>query len=208
MKRIMIVLAFASGATAVHAQNLSLGPTAGFGHAWTSSDNGSQDGKFHSSYNIGGKLVYSFVSHWGISADVKFSSEGETVEAVNGNKSVYRANYIRVPLQGIYFFGEYGNKVRPKISVGPSLGFLVGGEYKQYVNGNVANTVKTKDISESFDFGLTGAVGLNVRVAKSTWLNADVAYYHGLTDVVNTADAKNRNIGLNVGILFPLGTAK
>ncbi|RYG39738.1 MAG: PorT family protein, partial [Chitinophagaceae bacterium] len=154
------------------------------------------------------KLVYSFVSHWGISADVKFSSEGETLGLDKDNKTVARANYIRVPLQGIYFFGKYGNKVRPKISVGPSFGFLVGGETKQYTNGDVTATVKTKDFAESFDLGLTGAVGLNVRVAKATWLNADVAYYHGLTDVATGGDAKNRNIGINVGVLFPLGTVK
>jgi len=204
----MIVLALASGAMSVHAQNLSLGPTAGFGHAWTSSDNGGVDGRFHPSYNFGGKLVYSFVSHWGISADVKFSSEGETLGPDKDNKTVYRANYIRVPLQGIYFFGDYGNKVRPKISAGPSLGFLVGGESSQYTNGNQTNVVKTKDYLNSFDLGLTGAVGMNIRVAKATWLNADIAYYHGLTDVVDNASAKNRNIGLNVGILFPIGTVK
>ncbi len=209
MKRMMIVLALATGATAVNAQNLSLGPTAGFGHAWTNSDNGGVDGRFHPSYNVGGKLVYSFVSHWGISADVKFSSEGETLGLDKDNKFVARANYIRIPLQGIYFFGDYGNKVRPKISVGPSLGFLVGGESKQYVNGNETNVVKTKDLAESFDLGLTGAVGLNVRVAKATWLNADIAYYHGLMDVAKAnVDSKNRNIGVNVGILFPIGTVK
>lgn len=208
MKRIMIVMALASSATALHAQNLSLGPTAGFGHSWTSSDNGGLDGRFHPSYNVGGKLVYSFVSHWGVSADVKFSSEGETLGSDNDNKIAGRANYIRVPLQGIYFFGEYGNKVRPKISVGPSFGFLVGGETKTYVDGNVASTSKTKDFAESFDFGLTGAIGLNVRVAKATWLNADIAYYHGLTNIASSGDAKNRNIGLNVGVLFPIGTVK
>ena len=208
MKRIMIVFALATTATAIHAQNLSLGPTAGFGHSWTSSDNGGLDGMFHSSYNIGGKLVYSFISHWGISADVKFSSEGETLGVDKDNKTVMRANYIRVPLQGVYFFGDYGNKVRPKISVGPSLGFLVGGESKEYTDGDVTTTVKTKDYAESFDFGLTGAAGLNIRVAKATWLNADISYYHGLTDVVSNGDAKNRNIGVNIGVLFPLGTAK
>lgn len=208
MKRIMIVIAFISTAAVVNAQNLSLGPTAGFGHSWTSSDNGNLDGRFHPSYNLGGKLVYSFVSHWGVSADVKFSSEGETVGVDKDNKTVFRASYIRIPLQGIYFFGDYGDQVRPKISVGPSFGFLVGGESKQFVNGNETNVVKTKDIAESFDFGLTGAIGLNVRVAKATWLNADIAYYHGLTDVVSNGDAKNRNIGINIGVLFPIGTVK
>jgi hypothetical protein len=45
-------------------------------------------------------------------------------------------------------------------------------------------------------------------VAKATWLNADIGYYHGLTDMSTGGDAKNRNLGLNVGVLFPLGTVK
>ncbi|MBN8877236.1 MAG: PorT family protein [Sphingobacteriales bacterium] len=209
MKKFMIVLVVAVSATTIHAQNLSFGPTAGFGHSWTSSDNGSQNGRFHSSYNIGGKLVYSFISHWGVSADVKFSSEGETLGLNNDNKTVMRANYIRIPLQGIYFFGDYGNRLRPKISVGPSFGFLVGGETKQHADGRVVSTIKTKDLAENFDFGLTGAAGLNYRLTRGTWLNADIAYYHGLTDMASSAvDAKNRNIGVNVGVLFPLGTLK
>ncbi|MGN6293891.1 MAG: porin family protein [Chitinophagaceae bacterium] len=210
MKKFMIVLVVAVSATTIHAQNLSLGPTAGFGHSWTSSDNGSQNGRFHSSYNIGGKLVYSFISHWGVSADVKFSSEGETLGLDKDNKTVMRANYIRIPLQGIYFFGDYGNRLRPKISVGPSFGFLVGGETKQHDDGHVVSTVKTKDLAENFDFGLTGAAGLNYRLARGTWLNADIAYYHGLTDMASSSvvNAKNRNIGVNIGVLFPLGTLK
>lgn len=210
MKKIILGLGALLAVSLVHAQNLSFGPTAGFGHSWVNSETGNVDRMFHPSYSIGGKLVYSFVSHWGISADVKFSSEGQTLGEDRDNRITYRANYIRVPIQGIYFFGDYGQAIRPKVSLGPSLGFLVGGESKVYSSGEATETVKTKDFTESFDFGLTGAVGANFRIAPATWLNADIAYYHGLTNVIKDAgvDAKNRGLGINVGVTFPLGTVK
>lgn len=212
MKRIILVLAIVSSVVIVNAQNLSFGPTVGFGHSWTNSDKGSLDRMFHPSYNVGGKLVYSFVPHWGVSGDVKFSSEGQTIGNDGENKIVGRANYIRIPLQGIYFFGNYGDAVRPKISVGPSFGFLVGGETKVRVNDEVTSTVKSKDYAEGFDFGVTGAIGANFRVAPNTWLNTDIAYYHGITDVlkneVNGKNAKNRNLGLNIGLTFGIGTVR
>lgn len=208
MKKMMLGLAIISCATASYAQNLSLGPTAGFGHAWTSSPTYTADHQFHASYNLGAKLVYSFMSHWGVSADVKFSGEGQNVGTDKDNKGVWRSNYIRVPLQGIYFFGDYGQAVRPKISLGPSFGFLVGGKTKLYEDGNVTMETKTSNLFESFDFGLTGAVGANFRLAEGTWLNTDIAYYHGLTNIAKSGDAKNRNIGINVGVTFPLGTVK
>ena len=187
----------------MEAQNLSFGPTAGFGHSWNNADIGTAEKSFHAYYNIGGKLVYSFVNNWGISGDLKFSSEGQTIKS-DGSKIVARANYIRIPLQGIYFFGKFGDRVRPKISIGPSFGFLVGGKSKNGIN-NIET--KTKDYWNTFDFGFTGAIGGNVRIAKATWLNLDLAYYHGLTDAAKfSGDAKNRNIGINVGVTFPVAT--
>ena len=186
-----------------NAQNLSFGPTAGFGHSWNNAEVGTANKGFHAYYNVGGKLVYSFVTRWGISGDIKFSSEGQTVKT-SGTKLSARANYIRIPLQGIYFFGKYGDRVRPKISVGPSFGFLVGGKSENGINNT---QTKTKDYWNTFDFGFTGAAGVNVRVAKATWLNLDLAYYHGITDVAEfSGRANNRNIGLNIGVTFPLAT--
>ena len=202
----MLSLAIISFATAINAQNLSLGPTAGFGHAWATTSGIEADKQFHGAYNIGGKLVYSFMSHWGVSADVKFSGEGVNIGNDQDDKIVIRANYLRIPLQGIYFFGDYGQAVRPKISLGPSFGFLTGGKTKLYEDGEVVNEGKTKDVLDGFDFGLTGAVGANFRIAEATWLNADIAYYHGLTNTAKSGEFKNRNIGINIGVLFPLGT--
>lgn len=216
MKKIILTASATLCIAFINAQNLSLGPVAGFGHSWLSVENNTQanaENKFYPSYNGGARLVYSFISHWGVSADVKFSGEGGKMESMDAGDNIetkYRANYIRVPIQGIYFFGELGDAIRPKISIGPSLGFLVGGESSQTINGSSTNTIKTKDIFQDFDFAINGAAGVNFRIQRDTWLNAEVNYMHGLTNVSESSgpDFKNRNIVLNIGVTFPLGTVK
>jgi hypothetical protein len=210
MKKLFLAGAALIAFASVHAQNLSLGPTAGFGHSWTNTDYGNDvDRKFHASPSIGAKLVYSFVSNWGISADARFASEGTTVKS-GGDELRMRANYIRVPIQGIYFFGKYGNAIRPKVSLGPSVGFMVGGKSAYYEDGDKVSETNTKDVIKTFDLGLTAAAGANFRLAPNVWLNTDLAYYHGLLDVAKNdgAEARNRNIGINVGVLFGIGTVK
>jgi hypothetical protein len=214
-----IIVCFLTTATVLSAQSqvkqrFSLGPTAGFGHGRLRMDPGvsGYDNKFHSSYNVGAKLVYSIQNHWGMSADLKFSSEGGNLEGAGNNNDeiTYRANYIRIPLQGIYFFNDYGQKVRPKISFGPSFGFFVGGDSKSEISGETTGKIDSKDLFNGFDFGLNGAVGMNIRLSPATWLNTDITYYHGLTNVSEATnfDWKNRGIGLNVGVLWGIGNGR
>jgi hypothetical protein len=206
MKKLLIAFAFVLSITHIRAQNMSIGVVGGVGHAWTT-NNGGLKTKFHPAYNLGGRLVYSFESHWGVSADVKFSSEGQRSSA-SETETRLRANYIRIPLQGIYFFGKYGDRVRPKISLGPSFGILVGGKNKAEI-GLLDIERKAKEDIKSFDFGFTVAGGGNVRVAPATWLNLELAYYHGLADIAKgSTEARNRNLGVNVGITFPLATLR
>lgn len=208
MNKLMLAAALLFITTFSFAQNLSIGPTAGFGHSWTDVETGPADKRFHPSYNIGGKIVYSFDSRWGVSADVKFSGEGTTIGTDGDNKIVARANYLRIPLQGIYFFGKYGDRIRPKISLGPSFGFMLGGKTKVFQDGEKVNEVKTKDALKAFDLGATVAGGLNIRIAPATWLNADLSYYLGLVNVAEEGDVKNRNLGINIGVTFPLATLR
>jgi len=211
MKKCFVLLVGVGVAFYANAQqHISFGPTVGFGHSWISTENAvspGYDSKFHSTYNVGVKMVYSLQTHWGVSADLKYSSEGGSFKNGN-NELVYRANYIRLPLQAVYFFGEYGDRVRPKISLGPSFGFLVGGDTKYESNDNKISEGHSKDMFKTFDAGLTGAVGANIRVARNTWLNTDIGYYHGLTNMndVSSNNMKNRSLGLNVGLAFGVGT--
>jgi hypothetical protein len=203
-------------ATTVYSQNLSVGPFKGFGHSIVSVKDHSQSGlgqRFYPSFTIGGKFIYSFVSNWGISGGVNFSHEGGRLKGTLGPNEVeytYDANYIRIPVQGIYFFGKLGDRVRPKLAAGPSIGFLVGGTSTSGMVQNIKLETNTKDIFEDVDMGITGSAGINFRIVKDIWLNSDITYYHGLTDINSSGPGsfRNRSLQMMMGVTFPLGTIK
>lgn len=182
-----------------HAQlNLSAGPNAGFGHAWLNHDG---DNKYRPAGNFGIAFVYSHNNHVGFGLDLKYSIEGGKKKFPTTDVTT-RLNYLRIPVKGIYFFRDYGASLRPKISLGPSFGFLVGG--KQEI-GSVETDVK--DQYKSFDIGLLGSVGLHYNLVTNTWLHFDISYYHGFSDVwEGEAFRKNRNIGVNLGVAFGIAT--
>jgi outer membrane protein W len=203
MKKAMIIVAILGVGLISKAQTVSFGPTGGFGHSWITNSSG--DGQFNPAWNVGVSLVYSSRSNFGLGADVKYSAEGNKVTE-NGVTSTINTNYVRVPLKLIYFFGSPNSAVRPKISAGPTLGFLTGANSAVSDQGVKVKTDITDNI-KSFDFGVNAAAGLNFRVAPRTWLNTDIALYQGLTDITksNNSTQHNGNIGVDVGLLFGLG---
>lgn len=205
-KQLLGVMVCLIGLSAVaQKQNLSFGPTAGFGHAWMSN---TDNGKYKPAGNVGVSLIYSSHPHIGFGGDLKFSIEGNKTE-VGVQEVENTLNYVRVPLKVIYFFGEFGDRLRPKIAVGPSFGFLVGG--KKEISNNHALVSKTdaKDLYKGFDAGIGALAGLNYRLVRNTWFVAEVNYYNGLTNINDVANLnnKNRNLGLNIGVNFGIGTA-
>ena len=198
MKQLMLTaLAALCFAGAYSQVNLSLGPNAGFGHTWM---NGSGTNRYQPAGNFGLALVYSHNNHVGLGVDLKYSIEGGKKEFSNLT-STTRLNYIRIPVKGIYFFRDYGASFRPKISLGPSFGFLVGG--KQEIESVETDA---KDIYNSFDVGLLGSAGFHYNLVTNTWLHFDVSYYHGFSDISEAVEKnKNRNIGVNLGVAFGIG---
>lgn len=210
----MLCIAFLAVACSVNAQkfkkNVSFGPIIGLGHAWMTGMAGDKEFKFAPSGGL--TLVYSAGEHWGFGMDAKFSREGVKLEApLPGTQSILNSHYIRVPFKAMYFFGQLGDNVRPKIMGGPSLGFLVGGKQRlETTEGETLIETKTKEVVRGFDIGFNGSVGVNIRLTQNAWLNTDVTYYHGLRNVSKNdgQDWKNRNIGLNLGVAFGIGTIK
>lgn len=207
MKKIVLVLMISIGFSLVAGaqSKFSLGPNAGVGTSWL--DN-TPNRKTKLAGNVGLSLVYSAAAHFGIGLDAKYSFEGGKYQIKNQNQTVTQTvtsdiNYFRIPLKAIYFFGNYGNRVRPKVYVGPSFGFLAGGKTK--IESSIPTiTVNSKDVYESFDFGVTAGAGLNIRLVKNTWFNADLNYLHGISDIQKNTDIHNRNLGVNVGVNFGL----
>ncbi len=203
MKKAMIIVAILGIGIVSRAQTVSIGPTGGFGHSWITNTAG--DAKFNPAWNAGISLVYSTKSNWGMGADVKYSAEGNKSERL-GTTTTVNTNYVRVPLKAIYFFGQQGDAVRPKISAGPTFGFLTNANEATSIEGVKVKTDITDDI-KNFDFGVNAAAGLNFRLAERTWLNTDLAFYQGLTDITknNNTTRRNGNVGVNVGLLVGLG---
>jgi len=205
MKKLSIAVAaflVVSVFSKLNAQTFSIGPTGGFGHSWINNSGG--DAKFNPMWNAGIAFMYSTKTNFGIGADVKYSSEGNKTN-ISGTDHVIDANYIRVPVKLAYFAGKYGSAVRPKIYVGPSFGFLSSANETTTVS-NVKVKTDIKDDVKNFDFGVTAGAGLNFRLAPQTWLNTDLAFYQGLSDMTKNDNKTlhNGNLGLNIGLLVGL----
>lgn len=211
MKKTIVVFLFLAAGLAVSAQNTSLGPTVGI-NGWTDANNNAQVG-----LNIGATFTYSVSAHWAFGADVKYSMEGGG-KTISPKTADVKEDYIRVPLKILYFFGKHGQSFRPKLYVGPSFAFLVGGKINGSYN-SLSYEADAKDYINGFDFGILMGTGFNYRLSKNgTWLNVDLGYTAGLTNVVkdNTSATAltsvpafhNKSLAFNVGVAFPLGNIK
>lgn len=209
MKRLIMVSAALLTIHTLHAQHLSLGPSAGFGHAWMSNTDNIQ---FKPTVNIGASFIYSVVPHFGIGADLRLHfMEGVCNKYDNGSvveRNTLNATYLRLPVKFIYFFGAYGDRLRPKIYAGPSFGVLLGGNtVLKREKSDYRMESNSRDLLRDFDFGLTAGAGINFRVRRATWLNLDLAYTHGLTDAGRAPGYQaNRNLGIAAGLTFPVGS--
>lgn len=218
----MIAAAFSSAATAqtktaaTTGTKFSIGPSVGYG--WTTVGNIDKS-KFKAAANFGLASVYSAAEHFGIGVDVKYSIEGAKWDAGNGNTNELDLHYVRIPIKAIFFLKDYGSRGRPKLFVGPSLGFLSSAKLN---TTNGSSDIKSE--FDSFDLGIHVGGGFNYRLVNRTWLNVDLAYTQGTKDIIhqnstirtipaalnpiavkNAGDKfLNRNVTLNVGVLFGL----
>ncbi len=176
-------------------KTFSIGPAVGFGHTGLRKTTGTD--VFKPSWSAGVILNYSTSENIGFAADVLWSVEGARVQS-GGYENDLTLQYIRVPLKFVYFFGDFADDFRPKITVGPSLGFLIDATYDMETTG-------TSDVTpyyEKFDAGLNASLGFNWKLGTNIWLNTDLNYYTGFIAV--RGDDYNSNFGLRVGLAFGL----
>jgi len=183
---------------------LSLGPIAGFGHSWVS---GLDKQDFKASVQLGAALIYSRHEHWGLGIDLAASHEGfKSEDEATSTEWVVNPVYLRFTPKVYYFFGKYGDKVRPKLYAGPSVAYCVDERVTwndSKLSSEEVDALFGGRIFDDIDFGLTAGAGLNIELKKGVWLNLDGNYYHGLIDVTDNDNA-NRHLRLNAGVLFGL----
>jgi outer membrane protein W len=200
MKKLFILLTFAYASAVGYSQSnnsiippdpieqskFSIGVKGAFGHSFLMPYS---KPSFMSAWDAGLSAIYSPFEHLGFGLDATYSREGvkfETPEYI----STTELDYIRVPVKVIYFFRDYDKDFRPKVAIGPTIGFLTNkGDNSGY------NTT---------DIGANASLGFNYRLLRAVWLNMDASYYQGLTDVYKSNNEKdlNGNVRLNLGLSF------
>ncbi|MCD6067967.1 MAG: hypothetical protein K0S33_2793 [Bacteroidetes bacterium] len=194
MKKIIFCLSIFAGMNmfAQQTTSFSIGPTVGASHSVLMPYN---NWEFNPQWTAGLSWIYGPMQHFAIGGDVRYSLEGGKFKSGSETgSSVIRMDYLRVPVKAMYFFGTYEQDFRPKITLGPSVGFLVDEKNTEPAPAN------------KVDFGLNGSVGFNYRMMENLWLNVDANYYQGLLKVrdATSLSEHNANIGLQLGVLVGL----
>lgn len=207
MKRLLIGTTALLFSTISKAQTFTIGLTGGGGESWIL--NYVSGATTNTAWNAGASFTYRNKSHIGLGADVLYSAEGATyaylTEPAGSIKETLNTNYIRVPLKVIYFFGKEKSIIHPYINAGPSFGVLM--PTQSILNSNDVKTVfNTKQVINNFDAGINAAAGLNVKLTPKIFLNANLAYYCGIRDVIKNDVYKNynENLQFNLGVQIAL----
>lgn len=192
IKVILTTILLSVAYISINAQTLSIGPVIGANFSTVSE---SENGERLMGLSAGAFANYSINEKLGLNLKVLFSQMG-VASSVSDNK--VRLNYLQIPLSGVYFFGESGDKFRPKVFLGPYVGFLLGAK-----NGDL----DIKESLRSVDIGGQIGLGFNYSLKERTWLNIDLGYAAGFTTVDAADDAVGNNNALfvNVGLSFPVG---
>jgi hypothetical protein len=196
MKKIFLTVSlcalFAAGAMA---QGMKGGIKAGLN---LSNITGDVEGtSMRTAFHVGGFLNFSFSDALSLQPELLYNSVGakmsefyeeEEVEVeVEGTQVL---NYLSIPINLIYSFGNFN------VQAGPQVSFLMSAKQKADFMG-ISLDVDNKEAFKSLDLGLN--LGLGASFGK---LHASARYFIGLTDVPDAEgdfSAKNSNIQLSLG---------
>ena len=214
MKKLLFLsIGFILYSTVSHAQSgWAIGDKVAIGHSWTVGNRPDDvKRKFHPTFQIGRNAVYNFNDNVGLGFGTLFSTEGGTYKNKDVNAGhEHRANYIRVPVFASFNIGDATSRIRPRVSVGPSVGFLVGGKSFMFdEKDRFFGSKTTKAMDTKIDAGVNTSLGFNVKIKEGIWLNHDINYYHGLVEqtpnagvAINHATYTNRSLNMSMGFLI------
>ena len=168
----------------------SLGPRVGVNFSNVSNVEGSES---LSGLAFGLTSTYSINEKTGLTVDLLYSQEGYEL-----NSNELRLSYLQIPIFFDLFFGELGEKFRPKVYAGIQPGFLLDSKN----NGS-----DVEDVFSGFNLAVGGGLGFNYRVGSRIWLNTDLRAALGLSDIredVIGDKVASSNIQLSLGLAYGL----
>ena len=191
----LVLLASLMTVYQINAQDdFSIGPRAGVNFSNVSNVDNS---KSLTGLALGLTSTYSINETTGLTMDALYSKEGYQ-DGINDVKF----SYLQIPLYFDVFFGDLGERFRPKVYAGIVPGFQL--------NAKVNDEVVDNDQFKTFNLALSGGLGFNYRAASRIWINTDLRSYLGLMDIRDQAgdDGGDKralnNIQLSLGLAYGL----
>ncbi len=184
---------YSMGQISQYRNNLALGVSGGMNFNTVTFSPSIKQGT-HQGFNAGFSARYIcekyFAMICGIQMEVNLSQRGWKEKIEDGSENTYQRtiNYVEIPLLAHLAFGpERG--VRFFINAGPQMGFYLsekeemGGAPWDPSNrpGDVTHQYG-KSPDNTFDYGITGGLGIEVRTGIGNFL-AEGRYYYGLSDI-------------------------
>ena len=169
----------------------SIGPRAGINF---SNVNNIAESESVTGLVLGLTTTYSLNENSGLTLDLLYSSEG-----YQAHFEEYHLRYLQIPFYYNYFFGDLGDRLRPKIYVGIAPAFWLGGTLNELdVNDEYYN---------KFMVSGTGGLGFNYRVGNRIWLNTDLRSFIGLSDIraknfIESESINPRTVQLSLGLAY------
>ena len=190
-------------------KGFSIGPQVG-GQLTTSVYTGDGSDAFSSSPGIGIKAgaqaVYNFNKMFGLQAELFFDNRSYTQELEGQTQSIEASvteNHISLPVMFRYNLPFGGDKIVPKVTVGPYASYWLGGTSE--VDGQSSDL--ESDGVNAFTVGATAGVGVDIQDLGPGDLAIDLRYERGFLNR-NADDQTDINqfnqdfLGLSVGYLF------
>ncbi len=154
--------------------------------------------------------------HFGIRLGAGYQRKGVRDEVlftdVNGTPTgtadvAYITDFLTFPLMARYAFGQ---ATRFSVGLGPYAGMLLQAQERWSGEGLEGGTNDRTDDLEPWDFGLSASVGAAWSLGGNLWLNAEVRYDKGLTNisalpVMNDGEVRTNAVSLLVGCSYRFG---
>jgi len=173
-------------------QNFSIGPMVGLNVSNLSGD--IENTTFKAGFAGGVFANYSITTDFGLTGQVLYSQQGANIELAGVEQKI-KLDYLQIPILGAYYFGK--DKFRPKVMLGPQFGFLLSAKDKDGsdIDPNGA-------IYETNDLSAVLGAGFNYNIAPKIWLNADVRYNYGISNISKLGgdELRNQHFAVMVGV--------
>jgi hypothetical protein len=164
-----------------------------------------------------GGLTVRYISenHFGIIGELNYSLCGwtekkDTLGSAHLNEYTRSLAYLEVPLLTHLYF-NLGKRARFIVNAGPQFRYNIGEAVKEKViadeNANWRYYDDDYKIANKFDYGLKGAMGIEIRTGIGSFILSG-SYYFGLADIFNNKrddvfqSSSNQIIGINLTYLI------